>query len=93
MNQDRIKQTEEVVESLSRIVNVMGDDKEIVEAFTDTFNRQHRTLQASMIRVLSSFLKDYGKNEHFDARNEAAVALAKTMTESIGEYGPAIPHI
>ena len=61
---------------------VNGSDKGLEEALKDLFaKRTHRTLQQSFVRVMVSVLLEIGENEHFDARNEAAVKFCKQLKE------------
>lgn len=79
--------TVELINSL----NIMGRDDEVLEALFEQVTHSHRTLQANFVRTIQHFLERYGKQEHFDARNQAAVEYAKAATEGTKTVG--IPFI
>jgi len=81
------KATRDLIDAL----NVMGRDEEVNEAFFETVTSSHRTLQASLVRTIGSFLEKYGNLEYFDGRNEAAVKWAKLAVEGAKTQG--IPYI
>lgn len=70
--------TEELIDSL----NTMGNEDEVLEFLFEKITHSHRTLQANFVRLIKGFLKQYGKLEYFDARNQGAVDYAKTATEA-----------
>lgn len=85
MNPDITEEVRNLIEKLSRLSNVMGSEKEIVEGIVQAFFSEHRTLQASMVRVLLKGLVEYAKraDQHgmTDLRNEGAVkTLLKVST-------------
>jgi len=78
----------ELANRFSDFIN--GNDGAIFkEYFVKHLLRQHRTLQASVIRLLFSMLKEYGDagDEYYDLRNEAAVKACQKLE------APAIPFI
>lgn len=67
----------DLIKNLLHAVNVMGSEKEVISGIITALNCEHRTLQASMIRVILKSLVGWAKNadinQSFDLRNEAAV--------------------
>ncbi|MFN4217437.1 MAG: hypothetical protein ACK4HQ_08575 [Brevinematales bacterium] len=66
-----------LIENLFNLVNVMGSEKDVVEGLKYGFRIRHRTLQASMVRVLLKAMVDYAAdadaNGAVDLRNDAAI--------------------
>jgi hypothetical protein len=77
MNPDITEEVRNLIEQFSRMVNVMGSEKEVVEGLAVALLNEHRTLQASMVRVLLKGLVEYAKraDQHgmTDLRNEGAI--------------------
>jgi hypothetical protein len=75
---------EKIVQDLSRFVNVGTDFSDV---FADALSREHRTLQASIIKNLLNGLVKYAKNaevhQFIDMRNEAAVKVIRKITPTI----------
>lgn len=82
---------EEYREAAEKIVSFFADETNNIglnepafaQALVNAMHRQHRTLQANVIRVLQHFLVEYGKRDGVrwtDLRNEAAVELCKQLT-------------
>ena len=75
---------EKIVQDLSRFVNVGTD---FSDAFADALSREHRTLQASIVKNLLNGLVKYAKNaevhQFIDMRNEAAVKVIRKITPTI----------
>jgi hypothetical protein len=67
----------DLIAKLSNLVNTMGSENGIVEGLRSGIMNQHRTLQASMIRVLLRALVDFAAdadaNGAYDLRNKAAI--------------------
>jgi len=80
-----------LAEQICNQINVLNAEKEWVKGFVETFDKQHRTLQASAVRVLIKALKKYGsegiKNKRYDGRNEAAVDYCAELED------PVIPFV
>ena len=79
---------DECIEKLSDAVNSTGWEEKNKRIFFTCFLRKHRTLQAGMIRMLLSFLMEYGElpEDWYDLRNSAAVrACKKLLPRSIVE--------
>lgn len=75
----------DLAQELAKKMNVMGNEKALVDGFLEGFLHSHRTLQASAIRVLMQFFHQYAK-EDSDLRNEAAVAAAQKMSEATEDH-------
>jgi hypothetical protein len=60
-----------------------GDMRDIVKAFYQAVDHEHRYLQNEMIVMLWKFFEVYGNQKNFDARNEGAVKWAKKWYESV----------
>lgn len=75
---------EKMVQDLSRFVNVGTD---FSNAFADALSREHRTLQAAIVKNLLNGLVKYAKDaevhQFIDLRNEAAVKVIRKMTPTI----------
>jgi hypothetical protein len=66
-----------VVEDFSQAVNYYGDP---APAFVEAFKRQHRTLQASMFRVLLKLIEALSSDDYrTDLRNEAVKEQAQLL--------------
>jgi hypothetical protein len=83
--EDNIK---ELVEKISRTVNVMGYEKETTDMFYQEFVKMHPTLQASFVRMFIGFCKLYADIPYCDLRNKAAVEFAKRISDMDGIYIP-----
>jgi ribosomal protein S25 len=83
------------IEALAESCNRMGGEEKNMERIAVSFIRQHRTLQASMIRVLLKFLAWYGGlgEEDYDLRNSAAVKACRELLPQSVVDGVHIPFI
>lgn len=71
-----------VMDDVGDLVNAMGGEAEAGKALGAGLYRQHRTLQSNFFRALPHMLNEYARRgEQFgtDARNEAAVKMAKKL--------------
>ena len=87
------KDIEESVKLLAGATNWMGrSDEEIALEWVHHFRREHRTLQASAIRVLLQALVFYGDSgdAYYDLRNEAAVEACKLVRQAADQPIPFI---
>ena len=68
---ERYDQAKEVLEVLSKFVNNFNCPE---EQFVEAFNREHRTLQQSMIGLMLKVMANLAEkpDSHIDARNQAA---------------------
>lgn len=75
---------EKIVQDLSKQVNIGND---FSNAFADALSREHRTLQAAIVKNLLNGLVKYAKDaevhQFIDMRNEAAVKVIRKMTPTI----------
>jgi len=71
--------TYNVCKNLCSALNGHAAEKSLAESLIRSMDRQHRYLQNVLFMALFEFFKLYGaKNEnHYDARNEWAVAVAQ----------------
>ena len=77
---------------MSNFVNCFGG-REKYEQFIQELCNDHRTLQASMVRLIIDYLRAMAKNGT-DERNEAAVKAAQIMVKALDDAGAAqIPFI
>jgi len=83
------KSLEEIIEQLSVVVNNMAFDyDDASKVMSNKFRCVHRTLQQSMIRLLSCFIKSISKHD-MDLRNESSINWAKEVSK-IDAYFPFI---
>lgn len=82
-NQKFLEETfPEFMKGLSNFVNhTCQSDKEFKKIFQETLRQDHRTLQASAIRLLIQCLIEYGENASYDLRNEGAVKACQQIKE------------
>jgi hypothetical protein len=71
------EQGQQIIELLSKSSNSMGNEKYLVQGILNGLIKEHRTLQASIVRTLLTSLTKWGKDadvfHNYDLRNEAAV--------------------
>ena len=73
-------------------LNIMGEEEFVTNCISDIITHEHRTLQANFFRMLMGICKNYvehAKKFGSDARNEAAVELAKKIV-ALDAYIPFI---
>lgn len=63
--------------------NVMGSEKDVARAISDTLSKEHRTLQNSFFRSFVMAMDTY-KDARSDARNESSIKFANEISE--GEH-------
>lgn len=85
------KKIQEAVQVLSDAVNVMGFEG-TGSVLAIALRKQHRTLQASIMRGLIDMFKIY-QNEAFDLRNRAAVRAAEIFSKAVESEEIYIPFI
>lgn len=74
---------EDMIIDLSSAVNVMSTDEDAIsKMIVDRIQREHRTLQQSMIKVIAGVLVHYA-DASSDGRNEAAVRLCRDVRETL----------
>lgn len=73
------EENKEVVESLFRLCNRMGNDRVLAEAFKDQLIQEHRTLQQSFFRVIKEVIDDYATRKTYDLRNEDSILWTKAV--------------
>ena len=72
----------ELQDEVSNFLNSMSSDNK-TEDFIKEMRKDHRTLQQSFTRLCLAWINDLAEREHYDARNEASVKLAKKIKEEI----------
>lgn len=78
---------DDMITSLSEMVNVMTvKENELARMIVDRLQREHRTLQQSMVCVIAGTLYNYA-DARSDGRNEAAVKLACDVRETLESNG------
>lgn len=84
----------EMCQMLDEFCNSIGgtdDVKDFVEQLT---HRTHRTLQQRIMALFVAAIEAWAAEEHFDARNEATVQLAKKIVAATGDkYDRHLPLI
>ena len=84
-----IREMRELVKKLGDLVNVMGSEQYLIDAFVEAFDKQHRTIQADTITVLLKGLFKWAKEavEHhrIDPRNAFAIKVILSRLGSAGE--------
>jgi septal ring factor EnvC (AmiA/AmiB activator) len=79
------KDNKQVCKELFRLLNYMGNEQPLTEILAETLINEHRTLQASFIRMIQQILDTYAQLDESrctDLRNEAALKYAKKVAES-----------
>lgn len=75
------QENEQLVSQFFKLINYMGNEKDLAKAFGEKLVREHRTLQQNAIRFLSEVIEFYAQNHTgFDLRNEASVQWAENVT-------------
>jgi hypothetical protein len=74
---------EQFAEMLGDYMNCFCNEYNKGQEIGQLLQRQHRTLQGSVCRLLLGMLVGIGDTEYFDARNEKAVALGKQLKAMI----------
>ena len=59
----------------------------IVDGIADGLSKSHRTIQQLAIGAIINALRQYGRNESFDAKNEAAKSYCQKLDQ------PQFPYI
>lgn len=77
-----------VVKVLTDFVNRDEDHKK----FANILAIQHRTLQQGVTRLFMDWMKR-AAGMHYDLRNEATVALARKMRDTLEENDFYLPHV
>lgn len=80
------EQVAKAIEILAFELNVHGTKEDAVDGIADALSKQHRTVQQVTVGVLIDGLRQYGQNERFDARNEAAVKYCKVLERPYFPY-------
>lgn len=84
-----------VAESVSKMLNILGDKENITE-FVAHMANEHRTLQQGFTRLCVAWFEHLASlNENqYDLRNEASVKLAKKFIAATGDkYDRGLPLI
>lgn len=81
----------EALEIVARYANTDVKAKRLAKAFAVD---AHRTNKQSMARLMNALLEEY-ENDSFDARNQASVLFAQSLSESREEFNKhtSIPYI
>jgi hypothetical protein len=61
--------------------------------FVEVVTNSHRTLQQSAFKLFMSCIKEWAKQERYDARNEATVKLSKRIVAALGDDIDMVPFI
>lgn len=80
---------EEMAKELSNFVNSLSSRRRQKE-FCETLMREHRTLQQSVFGLFSAAIREWAKQENFDARNEFTIKTCKKIVSSVDDinYNP-----
>jgi len=75
--------TKKITKELIQELNIMGNDREVIEAIFDVVTHSHRTLQQNFFRTLQGVIQKYGELEDYntDPRNEAAHKWCKKVKD------------
>lgn len=79
--------------ALEYLFNEFGSDRVAKDAAEYICTYAHRTLQQSIMRGVLILLRRMAAVEHYDARNESSVKMAKTAVKAIDEAGISLPFI
>jgi hypothetical protein len=81
---------------ISREVNHMGNEKQLVKTFLWFLTHDHRTLQQSFWKFIFSLMEEYSKLDpkvYMDLRNEAAQEACTKVSEFLKKEGVYLPLI
>ena len=72
-----------VAQSINNLINLCNRNHgiNIGETIAQELQKNHRTLQASLVRELLTALQEYGKTPYYDLRNQAAVEYCKQLPD------------
>ena len=89
--EDRDKQVEEVVKTMSNFVNSFSSNE---VKFAELMGQEHRTLQQNFTRLCVAWFKHLSKVKEnwYDLRNEGSVKLGKAFVEKL-EEDMYLPHV
>ena len=77
----------EMQDEMSKFLNTLSSD-ERTKQFVEEMKKDHRTLQQSFTRLCMAWIADLAEREHYDARNEASVKMAKEIKNHLlNEHG------
>jgi hypothetical protein len=94
--QEAHEKGEQVAKDLSNALNSMSYDKEVIRGFVDKLTSEHRTLQQSSMRAISSLIMRWAEMEekgYYDLRNEATVKFCKRVKEVMEAENISLPFI
>jgi len=91
---DKREQAKALLKDLFTEVNG-SHERELVEKLFLGISSEHRTLQASLWRIIFYVMKKYGEiePEWYDLRNESAVKVCRRVAEYIEQNNLYIPFI
>lgn len=78
--EERKENIADIVDQLTRALNVMGREEEVAEDFLEAIQKKHRTLQQCTMGLMFKTIHGYQNAPH-DLRNEGAVNACKRISE------------
>lgn len=77
------EQNQQLVKDFFRLINYMGNDKDLMAEFAKVLKTEHRQLQAYTITLLYDLIRDYASipNDRTDARNVWPVKWARAVKD------------
>ncbi len=94
-HEEKVRQAgEDAANNLTKALNCMSYEKEVIEEFVKAITTNHRTLQQSTMRAMMALIMEWaamGEKGHHDARNEATVKFCqkiKTLATEENAYFP-----
>ena len=85
MEQTLEQENKEVIENFFRQLNIMSNDRQMVQQINEHLAREHRTLQQNFFRVIKSVVETYGEKQgpaFADGRNEDSKKWAQKVREA-----------
>lgn len=85
-----------IANDLTKALNSMTYEKEIIEEFVKTITSSHRSLQQSTMRAIFALLMEWAEHEaegKFDDRNRATVQFCKEVKKLALEQNAYFPLI
>ena len=86
----------EIGDMLTKALNSMSYDKEVIKGFVDSITHSHRTLQQSSMRAVMALIlawAEMDENGHSDMRNEATLKFCSKVKKLALEDNTYLPFI
>lgn len=83
---------EEAVKLISNASNALGSSDKIAKAFVKAIQKDHRTLQQNIWRMIFKAIAEYSEASH-DLRNEGAVRACKFITDCLKDNRVYLPFV